>query len=81
MQKLLTFFSKTLSVYVILNDQSFNNMLTNYILILNILSSVDTCCDIHRLSSEEHGAWLDFTDVQTYLIFRCLQNLEDALFA
>ena len=31
MQKLLTFFSKTISVYTIFNDQSFNNMLTNNI--------------------------------------------------
>ena len=29
MQKLLTFFSKTISVYAIFNDQSFNDMLTN----------------------------------------------------
>ena len=29
MQKLLTFFSKNISVYAIFNNQSFNNMLTN----------------------------------------------------
>ena len=29
MQKLLTFFSKNISVYAISNDQSFNDMLTN----------------------------------------------------
>ena len=29
MQKLLTFFSKTISVYAIFNDQSFNDTLTN----------------------------------------------------
>ena len=29
MQKLLTFFSKNISVYVIFNDHSFNDMLTN----------------------------------------------------
>ena len=29
LQKLLTFFSKNISVYAIFNDQSFNNMLTN----------------------------------------------------
>ena len=29
MQKLLTFFSKNISVYVIFNDQSFNDTLTN----------------------------------------------------
>ena len=29
MQKLLTFFSKNLSIYAILNDQSFNDTLTN----------------------------------------------------
>ena len=29
MQKLLTFFSKNISVYAIFNDQSFNDMLTN----------------------------------------------------
>ena len=29
MQKLLTFFSKNISVYAILNDQSFNDTLTN----------------------------------------------------
>ena len=32
MQKLLTFFSKNISVYAILNDQSFNDMLTNDII-------------------------------------------------
>ena len=31
MQKLLTFFSKNISVYAIFNDQSFNDTLTNYI--------------------------------------------------
>ena len=31
MQKLLTFFSKNISVYAIFNDQSFNNTLTNNI--------------------------------------------------
>ena len=29
MQKLLTFFSKNISIYAISNDQSFNDMLTN----------------------------------------------------
>ena len=29
MQKLLTFFSKNISIYAIFNDQSFNDMLTN----------------------------------------------------
>ena len=29
MQKLLTFFSKTISVYTVINDQSFNDTLTN----------------------------------------------------
>ena len=29
MQKLLTFFSKNISVYAIFNDQSFNSTLTN----------------------------------------------------
>ena len=29
MQKLLTFFSKNISINAIFNDQSFNNMLTN----------------------------------------------------
>ena len=29
MQKLLTFFSKTFSVYAIFNDQSFNDTITN----------------------------------------------------
>ena len=29
--KLLTFFSKNFSVYAIFNDQSFNDMLANYI--------------------------------------------------
>ena len=32
MQKLLTFFSKNVSVYAIFNDQSFNNALTNNII-------------------------------------------------
>ena len=31
MQKLLTFFSKNISIYAIFNDQSFNDMLTNNI--------------------------------------------------
>ena len=31
MQKLLTFFSKNISIYAIFNDQSFTDMLTNYI--------------------------------------------------
>ena len=31
MQKLLTFFSKYISVYAIFNDQSFNDTLTNNI--------------------------------------------------
>ena len=30
MQKLLTFFSKNISVYSIFNNQSFNNTLTNH---------------------------------------------------
>ena len=29
MQKLLTFFSKNISIYAIFNDRSFNNTLTN----------------------------------------------------
>ena len=29
MQKLLTFFSKNISIYAIFNDQNFNNTLTN----------------------------------------------------
>ena len=29
MQKLLTFFSKNISIYAIFNDQSFNDTLTN----------------------------------------------------
>ena len=29
MQKLLTFFSKNISIYAIFNDQSFNDSLTN----------------------------------------------------
>ena len=29
MQKLFTFFSKNISVYIIVNDQSFNDTLTN----------------------------------------------------
>ena len=29
MQKLLTFFSKNINIYVIFNDQSFNDTLTN----------------------------------------------------
>ena len=32
MQKLLTFFSKNISVYAIFNDQSFNDTLTNDII-------------------------------------------------
>ena len=32
MQKLLTFFSKNISIYVVFNDQSFNNTLTNDII-------------------------------------------------
>ena len=32
MQKLLTFFSKSISIYAIFNDQSFNDMLTNDII-------------------------------------------------
>ena len=32
MQKLLTFFSKNISVYAIFNNQSFNNTLTNDII-------------------------------------------------
>ena len=38
MQKLLTFFSKNISVYAIFNDQSFNNMLTNDIVSFEQLS-------------------------------------------
>ena len=32
MQRLLTFFSKNISLYAIINDQSFNGMLTNNII-------------------------------------------------
>ena len=39
MQMLLTFFSKNISVYVIFNDQSFNDTLTNDIVSLKQLSS------------------------------------------
>ena len=35
MQKLLTFFSKNISVYAIRNDQNFNNMLLTTSLVLN----------------------------------------------
>ena len=35
MQKLLTFFSKNISVYAKFNDQSFNDMLSNDISVLN----------------------------------------------
>ena len=39
MQKLLTFFSKHISVYVIFNDQSFNDTLTNDIVSFEQLGS------------------------------------------
>ena len=32
MQKLLTFFSKNISIHAIFSDQSFNDMLTNHII-------------------------------------------------
>ena len=32
MQKLLTFFQQNISLYVIFNDQNFNDTLTNYII-------------------------------------------------
>ena len=38
MQKVLTFFSKNISVYAIFNDQNFNDMLTN-----NIVSFEQLC--------------------------------------
>ena len=40
MQKLLTFFSKNISVYAIFNDQSFNDTLTNDIVSLEQLGPV-----------------------------------------
>ena len=41
MQKLLTFFSKNISIYAIFNDQSFNDMLTNDIISFEQLVPVD----------------------------------------
>ena len=41
MQKLLTFFSKNISIYAIFNDQSFNDMLTNHIISFEQLVPVD----------------------------------------
>ena len=40
MQKLLTFFSKNISIYAIFNDQSFNNTLTNNIVSFEQLGPV-----------------------------------------
>ena len=37
MQKLLTFFSKNISVYAIFNDQNFNDTLTNDIISFELL--------------------------------------------
>ena len=37
MQKLLTFFSKNISVYAIFDDQNFNNALTNDIVRFELL--------------------------------------------
>ena len=47
MQKLLTFFSKNISVYAIFNDQSFNDPLTNDIV------SFEQLGPVHELRLEQ----------------------------
>ena len=50
MQKLLTFFSKNISIYAIFNDQSFNDMITNDIISFEQLGpDVKTCSWIFNL--------------------------------
>ena len=67
MQKLLTFFSKNISVYAIFNDQTFNDTLINDIVSFEQLSP-DFCCppesDFGSLTTTEcttknvQSAWL-----------------------
>ena len=47
MQKLLTFFSKNIRVYAIFDNPSFNDMLTNDILILSNWTQVVNLSDMH----------------------------------
>ena len=53
MQKLLTFFSKNISVYAILNGQSFNDTLTNDIVSFEQLSP-----DLLSWSEDVHIIWI-----------------------
>ena len=59
MQKLLTFsFSKNISIYAIFSDQSFNDTLTNDIVVLNIWAlvfSAKFCIIINIYSSGKSG--------------------------
>ena len=59
MQKLLTFFSKHVSVYAIFNDQNFNDTVTNdivsfeqlgpgHLLSIYVLKAHFTCPDSHK---------------------------------
>ena len=53
MEKLLTFFSKNISLYAIFNDQSFNDMLTNNIISLEQLGSDKYSQHIFSLRNKE----------------------------
>ena len=67
MQKLFTFFSKNINVYIIVNDQSFNDTLTNDIVSFEQLdpglklqrsdnppNGVDLCINLFSLYTNEH---------------------------
>ena len=54
MQKLLTFFSKNISVHAIFNDQSLNDALTNNIVSFEQLGpDWYTICSLHGLRDDE----------------------------
>ena len=48
MQKLLTFFSKNISIYAIFNDQNFNDTLTNHTVSFEQLGPEILCYQKHN---------------------------------
>ena len=61
LQKLLTFFSKNINVYFIINDQSFNDTLTNDIVVLNnwALVEMETYYVVSASDFWSQGLWFE----------------------
>ena len=59
MQKLLTFFSKNISIFAIFDDQSFNDSLTNDIVSFEQLGPGLKCWTVNIITLDKMGFHID----------------------